>query len=264
MTDHLNTAKRVLAFEQLFLRCDKSDSEVINQLPWNWSIHAGERLAVMTNNSFLSYQLIAILCDFVKPVAGDFIVNGSLSWPLAGHGGLDSKMTIRAGFEFVSIVYSDCLEHSLISIDEFFNALNLQGIDLSVRIADLAEEQKDFFFAALSILFRFDVYVAPHSKYLMSKKGGFLRGLLHKQLSSGLCMISTANNDKFRREFCNSGIVLGPLGEVLFHGDLEKAIEYGKSIDVNSNSGDDDVEFDFSRNLTNSEQDLNSDFDDDL
>lgn len=265
MLDSLNSDERILTFEQLVLRCDSSGSDTTNQFPWSWSMNAGERLSVMTNNSFLGYQLMAMLCGLIKPVSGDFVTKGSLSWPLAGQGGLDSKTTIGNGFEFLSSIYGDCLERSLISTDEFFDLLNSRSIDPSMCIKDLAKEQKDFFYAILSIIFRFDIYLAPHSKYLMSKEAKLLRDLLQKQLSNGVCMISTANNNRFRREFCNRGMVLGSSGEVMFHGDLEEAIAFSNRIDSNNNSsGDNDTdnEFDFGKNLTNSDQDLNYDQDD--
>ena len=227
-------------------------------------MNVGERLSVMTSNSFLSYQLISVLSGLVKPVSGEFMVNGSLSWPLAGQGGLDTKTSIGYGFEFLSSVYSDCLEKSLISTDEFFDVLNSRSIDASMCARSLTKEQRSFFYALLSILFRFDVYLAPHSRYLMTREAKPLRGLLHRQLSNGACIISTVNNDRFRREFCNRGMVLGSLGKVLFHGDLQEAIafsdQYLKS-DKIPLEDEQDTEFEFGKNLTNSDQDLNYDQD---
>ena len=248
------SAEPRLTFDRLILRCDKSDNDVVNLFPWDWSICMGERLSIMSSNYFLKYQLMAILSGFVHPISGDFEAFGSLSWPLGGEGGLDSKLTIGQGFDFVSSIYSDCLEASLISVDDFFDMLQTRSIDSSTRLKDLVKEQKDFFYMMLSILFSFDIYIVPRSKFLMTKEAKPLRNLLHKQLSDSKSLVSVTVNNRFRREFCNRGMVLGPLGQILFHGDLEEAIAYEqKNVMIRSGSGSEENQFDMASNLTNSD-----------
>jgi capsular polysaccharide transport system ATP-binding protein len=230
-----SSAEPILAFDEFVLRADKTDSSVVTTSPWDWCLHPGEQLSVMTTNSFLSYQLMATLSGLVEPVSGEVLTQSNLSWPLAGQGGLHSSLTISNGFEFVSSIYGDTLERSHVSLGEFFDALKSQEIDTSIPLKELAKDQKNFFFAALSILFSFDICVAPHSIYLlnlMSKDQRLLRALLHKQLDGGLCMITDSRNNPFKREFCNRGMVLGPLGEMIFDGDLDEAIAIGKQNDI--------------------------------
>lgn len=254
------SAEPRLTFDRLILRCDKSDNDVVNLFPWDWSICMGERLSVMSSNSFLKYQLMAILSGFVHPISGDFEAFGSLSWPLGGEGGLDSKLTIGQGFDFVSSVYSDCLEASLISVDDFFDMLQTRSIDSSTRLKDLVKEQKDFFYMMLSILFSFDIYLVPsdRSKYLMTREARPLRNLLNKQLSNSnstsKSMVTISINNRFKREFCNRGMVLGPRGEILFHGDLEEAIAYeSQTVKIASETESDEIQFDIAGHLTNSD-----------
>ena len=45
-------------------------------------------------------------------------------------------------------------------------------------------------------------------------------------------MITNTGNNPFKSQFCNRGIVLGPLGEVIFDGDLDEAIAIGKQNDI--------------------------------
>lgn len=261
MLNSSSSAEPILAFNEFVLRADKSDPSIVVSTPWNWWLDPGERLSVMTTNSFLSYQLMAALSDFVKPISGEVALQGSVSWPLGGQGGLDSRLTINNGFEFLSSIYSDSLEKSQVSVDEFFDALKTQFIDPSIPLKELPKGQKDFFFSVLSILFCFDICIAPHSKFLMSREAKPLRYLLHKQLDGGLCMISTAKNDRFRREFCNRGMVLGPLGEVMFDGDLEEAIAFNSQNDIIENSSEvDDDQFELGENLTNSDPRQDIDF----
>ncbi len=249
-----SSAKPKLTFDQLILRCDKSDHSIVNKSPWDWSICAGERLSIMSSNSFLKYQMMAILSGFVHPISGDIDTFASLSWPLGGEGGLDSKLTIDKGLEFLSSIYSDCLDASLVSVDEFFEVLQTRSILSNMRIKDLSREQKDFFYMTLSILFSFDIYLVPRSKYLMTKDARQLRQLFHKQLSGNKSLVSVTVNNRFRREFCNRGLVLGPLGDILFHGDLEEAIAYERqNVKIGSESESEEDQFDITNHLTNSD-----------
>ena len=259
MLNSSSSAKPILAFDKFVLRADKSDSSVLIPSPWNWWLNPGDRLAVMTTNSFLSYQLMATLSDLVKPVSGDIVQRGTVSWPLGGEGGLDSKLTIDQSLDFLSNIYSDCLEKSLITLEDFDEVLKAQSIESSSRLKDLEKEQKDYFYMALSILFSFDVYLVPKFKYLMSRKAMPLRALFHRQLE-GNSLISTGGNNRFRREFCNKGMVLNGLGEVIFQGDLEQAIAL-----VNQNVADaaevdsEDDQFDLGDSLKNSDRDDSTD-----
>ena len=235
MLNSSSSAEPILAFDEFVLRADKTDSSIVTSSPWSWCLYPGERLSVMTTNSFLSYQLMATLSGLVEPVSGELLTQSNLSWPLAGQGGLHRDLTINNGFEFLLNIYGDTLERSHVSLGEFFDALKSQEIDTSIPLKELAKDQKNFFFAALSILFSFDICIAPHSIYLlnlMSKDQRLLRALLHKQLDGGLCMITDSRNNPFKREFCNRGMVLGPLGEMIFDGDLDEAIAIGKQNDI--------------------------------
>lgn len=252
MLNSSSSAKPILAFDKFVLRADKSDSSVLIPSPWNWCLNPGDRLAVMTTNSFLSYQLMATLSDLVKPVSGDIVQRGTVSWPLGGEGGLDSKLTIDQSLDFLSNIYSDCLEKSLITLEDFGEVLKAQSIESSSKLKELEKEQKDYFYMALSILFSFDVYLVPKFRYLMSRKAMPLRALFHRQLE-GNSLISTGGNNRFRREFCNKGMVLNGLGEVMFQGDLEQAIAL-----VNQNAADvdsEDDQFDLGDSLKNSDRD---------
>ena len=252
MLNSSSSAKPILAFDKFVLRADKSDSSVLIPSPWNWWLNPGDRLAVMTTNSFLSYQLMATLSDLVKPVSGEIVQRGTVSWPLGGEGGLDSKLTIDQSLDFLSNIYSDCLEKSLITLEDFDEVLKAQSIESSSKLKELEKEQKDYFYMALSILFSFDVYLVPKFRYLMSRKAMPLRALFHRQLE-GNSLISTGGNNRFRREFCNKGMVLNGLGEVMFQGDLEQAIAL-----VNQNAADvdsEDDQFDLGDSLKNSDRD---------
>ena len=257
MLNSSSSAEPILAFDEFVLRADKADASVVISSPWNWCLHPGEQLSVMTTNSFLSYQLMATLSGLVEPLAGEVLTQSNLSWPLAGQGGLHSSLTINNGFEFLFNIYGDTLERSQVSLDEFFDALKSQEIATSIPLKELPKDQKNFFFTALSILFSFDICVAPHSShllYLMSKDAKLLRSLFRKQLDGGLSMITDSRNNQFRRQFCNRGIVLGPLGEVIFDGDLDEAIAINKQNDILVKRAEaDEIQFDYGEKLTRSD-----------
>ena len=259
MLNSSSSAEPVLVFDEFVLRADKSDSSVVISSPWNWWLNSGDRLAVMTTNSFLSYQLMATLADLVKPVSGEVLKRGTVSWPLGGEGGLDGKLSIDQSLDFLSNIYSDCFEKSRITLQEFYEVLQAQSIESSLKLKELDKDQKDYFYMALSILFSFDVYLVPKFRYLMSRKAMPLRALFHRQLE-GNSLISTGGNNRFLREFCNKGMVLNGLGKVIFQGDLEQAIAL-----VNQNGSDaaevdsEDDQFDLGDSLKNADRDDSTD-----
>ena len=254
-----SSAEPILSLDELVLRADKSDSSIVISSPWNWWLNPGDRLSVMTTNPFLSYQLIATLADLVKPVSGEIVRQGTVSWPLGGEGGLDGKLTIDQSLDFLSNIYSDCLEKSSITIQEFYEVLQAQSIQSCLRLKELEKEKKDYFYMALSILFSFDVYLVPKFRYLMSRKAAPLRALFHRQLE-GNSLISTGGTNRFQREFCNKGMVLNGLGEVIFQGDLEEAIVLANQSDADTEGVEsEDDQFDLGDSLKNADQEETGD-----
>ena len=243
----------MLTFRNFSLRCDKSNPQVSFKTPWNWSVTEGKRIAVISNNAFLKYQLLAHMSGFVPSVSGQVAGTSVVGWPVGGEGGLDSKLRLSQALSFLSAVYDDCLEKSCIGIHEFWSLLSDVGIQSESLIKELSTEQKDFFFLALSVLFTFDCYLIPKTRYLMSKAAKPLRDLLLKQVEDKL-LISTSVNVQFQREFCTDGLVLGSLGEILFFGGLSEAIQWA---DQNLASSDlteaDDDSFEVDLNFSNKE-----------
>ena len=179
---------------------------------------------MITNSSFLRYQLSAALAGLVPPVSGEMLTDGVVGWPVGGEGGLDGKLRITHAINFLTTVYSDCLERSLVSVDDFWGFMSKADINSRSIIKELSREQKDFFFLALSVLFSFDLYLISKTKYLMSKPARPLRELLLKQIE-GKTLFATSTNSRFQREFCTDGLVLGSMGQLLFAGRLSEALE---------------------------------------
>ena len=150
----------VLKFLNFSLRCDKSDPQISFETPWNWECAYGKRIAVISNNSFLRYQLVACMSGLVSPVSGEILGNSVIGWPVGGDGGLDKKMRISHAVNFLSAVYADCLDQSRVSLKQFWGLMSDFGIDPSSIIKELSREQRNFFSLALSVLFAFDCYLA--------------------------------------------------------------------------------------------------------
>ena len=247
------SAKPVLSFRNFSLRCDKSDPQISFETPWNWECGQGKRIAVITNNSFLRYQFVACMSGLVSPVSGEILGNSVIGWPVGGEGGLDRKLRISHSVKFLLTVYSDCLDQSLVSIDEFWGILSDVGIEPGLVIKELSKGQKDFFALALSVLFSFDCYLIPKTRFLMSKPAKPLRELLLKQLE-GKMLFTTSANVQFQREFCTDGIVLGTLGQILFAGKLLDVIQWAdENLEDFGMPELEDDNFDLNLNLKNSE-----------
>ena len=252
----LNTtvsASPVLEFRDFSLRCDKSDPEAAFDNAWNWKLPPGKRIAVITTNSFLRYQLIVGLAGLVPPVSGEFVGEGVIGWPVGGEGGLDSKLRVSHALDFLSAVYGDCLEHSCVSLDEILKLLLEANIHPDLIIKGLSKSQKDFFFLSLSTLFAFDLYLIPKTKYLMSRAAKPLKSLLLKQIE-GRGLIATSTNSRFLREFCTDGLVLGRAGEILFSGEISESMQWAsanlESFEVSDSEQD---QFEGQLNFSNSE-----------
>ena len=251
----MGSATPVLTFRNFSLRCDKSDPQITFQDPWNWELLQGKKVAVITNNTFLQYQLSAALADLVPPVSGEILANGVISWPVGGSGGLDGKLRVSHALNFLSILYGDCLEKSHVSVDEFWELLSGVEIYLRLLIKELSKSQKSFFYVALSVLFSFDCYLITKSSSsaLMSTSAKPLRTLFRKQIE-GKTIIATSTSSRFRREFCTDGLVLGSLGQVLFTGELSEAIEWAdRNLKASEASELDDDQFDMGSYFKNSE-----------
>ena len=245
------SVRPILTFQNFSLRCDKSDPGVSFKQPWNWDLSSGKRIAVITTNSYLRYQLIVGLAGLVPPVSGDFYGDGVIGWPVGGEGGLDSKLRVSHALSFLSNVYGDCLENSRISYDEVWKLLEEVSIYPQLIIKELTKTQKDFFFLALSVLFSFDLYLIPKTKFLMSKAAKPLRRLLLKQIE-GKSLIATTTNSRFLREFCADGLVLGSFGEILFSGELSESMQWARdNLEGFDVSDSEDDKFDAGLNLTN-------------
>lgn len=248
-----NSVNSTLTFRNFSVRCDKANPKISFKVPWDLELVVGKKVAVISNNSFLRYQLISAIADLVPPVSGEVISNGVIGWPVGGEAGLDSKLRISHALNFLSAVYGDCLEQSLISVDEFWGLLAGVEIVPDLIITDLSKSQKDFFFLALSVLFRFDCYLIPKTRYLMSNDAEVLRDLLHEQLENKT-LVSSSTNSRFQREFCTDGLVLGPQGQILFAGGLTEAIQWADHNLLASDVSDsEDEQFELAANLKNSE-----------
>ena len=247
------SARPLLTFQNFSLRCDKSDPRISFKAPWNWEIDQAKRIAVITNSSFLRYQLSAALAGLVPPVSGEMLTDGVVGWPVGGEGGLDGKLRITHALNFLTTVYSDCLEKSLVSVDEFWGFMSAAEINPRSIIKELSRDQKDCFFLALSVLFSFDLYLISKTRYLMSRPAKPLRALLLKQLE-GKTLFATSTNSRFQREFCTDGLVLDAMGQILFVGGVSEAIEWAdQNLDASDVSDSDDEQLDIGLDLLNTE-----------
>jgi capsular polysaccharide transport system ATP-binding protein len=247
------SARPLLSFRNFSLRCDKSDPRISFQAPWNWELDQAKRIAIITNSSFLRYQLSAALAGLIPPVSGEMLTEGVVGWPVGGEGGLDGKLRITHALNFLTTVYSDCLEKSLVSVDEFWGFISAAEINPRSIIKELSREQKDCFFLALSVLFSFDLYLISKTRYLMSRPAKPLRALLLKQLE-GKTLFATSTNGRFQREFCTDGLVLDSMGQILFAGGISEAIEWAdQNLDASDVSDSDEDQLEMGLNLLNTE-----------
>ena len=253
----------VLTFRNFSLRCDKSNPQVSFQAPWNWELTQGKKIALITTNSFLDYQLIAGFAGLVPPVSGEMIFDGAVSWPVGGEAGLDKNLRICHALDFLCTVYGDCLEQSRVSLDEFWELLSRKKIHPRLLIKELEKDQKQFFYLALSLLFSFECYLVEKTKSyaLLTDTARPLRDLFRRQLE-GKALITTSSSKRFRREFCTDGLVLGSCGQILFEGEISTALEWAdQNLEPSEDTGSDDDSFEMGSEFQNKESSGDSDDD---
>jgi len=181
------------------------------------------------------------------------LTDGVIGWPVGGEGGLDGKLRISHALNFLTTVYSDCLEKSSVSLEQFWDLMSTMDIDSRFIIKELSREQKDCFFLAISVLFSFDIYLISKTRFLMSKPAKPLRALLLKQLE-GKTLFATSTNSRFQREFCTDGLVVDSMGQILFVGGVSEAIEWAdQNLDASDVSDSDDEQLDIGLDLLNTE-----------
>ena len=130
---------------------------------------------------------------------------------------------------------------------------------------DLSKTQKDFFYHAVSVLFLFDVYLISDPKFLMSKLAKPIKEFFCLQLSDSHSLLTTTASDRFRSEFCNKGLVIGAMGEILYSGSYQDAIEWYSSNFANKPTIDqDDSQFVIGSNLQDDVTSEQADQDDDF
>ena len=66
-------------------------------------------------------------------------------------------------------------------------------------------------------------------------------------------LLSTSTNVQFQREFCTDGLVLGPLGEILFSGGLSEAIQWADQNLESAGLKEADDSFEVNLNFSNKE-----------
>jgi capsular polysaccharide transport system ATP-binding protein len=106
---------------------------------------------------------------------------------------------------------------------------------------------------AISVLFSFDIYLISKTRFLMSRPAKQLRALLMKQLE-GKTLFATSTNNRFLREFCTDGLVLGSMGQILFSGGVSEAIAWAdQNLEGSDVSDSDEDQLEMGMNFLNSE-----------
>lgn len=263
VVSEIASARPVLTFRNFSLRCDKSDPQVSFKIPWDWELMQGKKVALISTNSFLDYQLIASFAGLIPPVSGEIINNGPISWPVGGEGGLDRRLRISDALDFVSTVYKDCLEKSRVSVDEFWHLMSRVKVHRRLPIKDLTKDQREFFYLALSLLFSFDCYLIEKTKALalLSDSSRSLRALFRRQIE-GKTLLTTSTSKRFRREFCTDGLVLGNCGEILFAGEISASLEWAdKNLKASEEVLSNHESFDMSSQFQNNDSSFDTDED---
>ena len=194
----------------------------------------------------------------MKPVSGEIVTYGSLSWPLGLKGGLDSKLTLKQNMRFLVGMYPDRL--APLDWDKFLSVF-LQVLNLSPDqpLKSLKTKDQKMFFMVVSLAFSFDTFLLPSAYFLLGNERDKLYQYFKKVFDSRIesnCLITTSVNRKFLKQYCNRGLVIDTEGSVSFEGGIEDCFTWLKSRKIATPEEDDTVDDNaFSKQLDNEDID---------
>ena len=223
---------------------------------WNLQIHRGDKVAVMAQHRKIRDEFLGCICGLIQPVSGQINSRCSISWPVGLKGGMDGKLTLAQNVQFLEVVYEDRI--ALVDPKKFFKSFCLlAGLSPDQKLKTLKSKEQKIFFHIVSMIFSFEVLLVPTAQFLAKNNkdsfSQYLNQVFEKRIENN-CMITSSNNRKFLRQYCNAGILFDPLGRLVFQGPLEECFDYEKTLSSeNEDLNDDDTvdESVFSEKLSN-------------
>ena len=251
----LNRQSIALDFQDVVLRCSRRDTNFLTP-PWNLQIRRGDKVAVMAQDRKIRDEFLGCICGLIQPVSGQIYSRCRISWPVGFKGGLDGKLTLAQNIRFLEVVYEDCV--APVDPNKFFKSLCLlAGLTPDQRLKSLKSKDQKIFYNIVSMIFSFDVLLVPSAQYLVKNNkdnvSKYLNQVFEKRIEKN-CMITSSNDRKFLRQYCNSGILFDAFGQLVFQGPLDECFACKKSLSSeNEDSNDDDMvdESVFSEKLSN-------------
>ncbi|MBV8800040.1 MAG: hypothetical protein JO208_09550 [Alphaproteobacteria bacterium] len=202
----------------------------------NLQIGARDRFAFLGPPKSGVELVVSVICGAMAPDEGRVIRTSSLSWPLPSAPFLHKHLTFVANARFVARIYE---------ADErpFINRV-LEMADLQ----EMAEERVDHcpssavsrFTFALGACLPFDIYLVIKTKVGdKSDHEKFAGVLTDLGKRSGLILATSSTKDV--AEYCDSALVLDPVGPV-YYDDIEAATEHLQRI-IKRREETDEMEF---------------------
>jgi capsular polysaccharide transport system ATP-binding protein len=252
----LNRQSFALDFQDVVLRCSKRDTNV-NTTPWNLQIRRGDKVAVMSKDRNLRDEFLGSLCGLIQPVSGQINSRCTISWPVGLKGGLEGKLTLAQNVQFLEVVYEDRVAPA--DPKKFFESFCLlAGLSPDQKLKSLKSKEQKLFYNIVPFIFSFDVLLVPSAEYLFKGNDDnlsqFLNQIFEKRIEKA-CMVTSSNNKKFLKQYCNVGLVFDALGRLVFQGPIDECFAYKKSLssETDDSDNDDDMvdESVFSEKLSN-------------
>ena len=179
-----------------------------------------KNVAILGRNGAGKSTLLRLLGGIDFPDKGDISTRKQISWPLALSSGFQGSMTGAENTRFVCRIYG---AYRTSAVEDFVREFSELGQDYYLRVNTYSSGMRSRLAFALSMAFRFDVYLLDEITSVGDPKfrEKAVSTFAEKRETANLIMVS--HTPSMLRQMCDMGVVLGD-GIMQVYNDLDEAI----------------------------------------
>jgi capsular polysaccharide transport system ATP-binding protein len=185
----------------------------------NFSVGAGDRVALLGRNGAGKSTLIKIIGGVELPTSGKVVRDMSLSWPLGFAGGFQGSLTGYDNARFIARIY----QRDFIEIRDFVEEFTELGRQLGMPVKTYSSGMRARLAFALSLAIEFDCYLID--EVIMVGDQNFNKKCLYELLEKrkSRSMILASHSTELIQQVCNRAIIMRD-GEAIEYHDVNLAV----------------------------------------
>jgi capsular polysaccharide transport system ATP-binding protein len=207
---------------------DRHKKRALNQV--SWSLHPGQRIAVVTFNRAEADAFLSCACGVSPVQAGKVTINTHVSWPIGETEAMLGRLSARQNAEFLQRIYGIPRQYQ--EEMETIRALcDFESGFFEMPLRSYNNEMKARFRLAVSLVFEFEVFaVLRLAAWTFSSNSSSSQRFraAFEEITEGKSLIVTHPDFHFQNTYCQSGLVLFD-GAIVCEGDLATCHEWVKA-----------------------------------